>query len=97
VGTEGGDTVSGTLKLSGRAFAFQAARVTEGHTGLFRGTVSLGNRPGVVSVIKIETAIRGRMNQRAIALHEAEQREAILDLALILLAVVGLPPDILAS
>src|SRR5262249_30863903 len=44
-GTLEGDTVSGTLTLSGRAFAFQAARVAEGHTGLFRGTLPLLGRP----------------------------------------------------
>jgi hypothetical protein len=63
-GTLEGDTVSGTLTLSGRTFAFLAARAVEGHTGLFRGTLPLLGRLEVGSVIKIETSVRGRMQPR---------------------------------
>jgi hypothetical protein len=91
VGTLEGDTVSGTLTLSGPAFAFQAARVTEGHTGLFRGTLPLANGPGVVSVIKIDAAIRGVMNQKAIALYEAAQRNAVRELVRLLVTTLDLP------
>jgi hypothetical protein len=63
VGTLDGDTVSGTLTLSGRSFTFQAARVVEGHTGLFRGNLPLLGRPGVGSAIKIESSVRGVMQR----------------------------------
>jgi hypothetical protein len=62
-GTLEGDTLSGTLTLSGQTFAFQASRVVEGRSGLFRGTLPVDGKPGTLGLIKIESEARGVMQR----------------------------------